>query len=93
MNMTTEKANLAREKKLRGREAILAILSRAAEDTRFMAQLADNPTEALSLYYTLTPEEMAALISGDIKRIEGWIGKLDKKHAAWLWNRLSQEKW
>lgn len=93
MNMTAEKANLAREKKLRGREAILAILSRAAEDTRFMAQLADNPTEALSLYYTLTPEEMAALISGDIKRIEGWIGKLDKKHAAWLWNRLSQEKW
>ncbi len=88
-----EKARLTREEKLRGREALLAVLARAAEDEKFMAQLADNPTEALSLYYTLTPEEVAALISGDIKKIESWIGKLDKRHATWLWNRLSQEKW
>lgn len=93
MNMTIEKAKLTREAKLKGREALLAVLARASEDTKFMAQLADNPTEALTLYYTLTPEEVAALVSGDIKKIEGWIGKLDKKHATWLWNRLSQEKW
>lgn len=93
MNMTIEKAKLTREAKLKGREALLAVLARASEDTKFMARLADNPTEALTLYYTLTPEEVAALVSGDIKKIEGWIGKLDKKHATWLWNRLSQEKW
>ena len=78
--------------RLKGREAIMAILARAADDSQFLAQLAENPAEALS-YYTLTQEEMAALVSGDIKKIEGWCGKLDKKQATWLWCRLSQEKW
>ena len=81
------------EEKLKGREAILAVLSRAADDSEFLARLADNPAEALTEYYTLTQEELAALASGDIKKIEGWLGKLDKRHATWLWCRLSQEKW
>jgi phosphotransferase system enzyme I (PtsI) len=37
--------------------------------------------------------ELAALASGDIKRIEEWVGKLDKRHATWLWLRLGHEKW
>jgi len=81
------------EERLKGREAILAVLARAAEDSEFLARLADNPYETLNGYYTLTPEEMAALVSGDIKKIESWLGKLDLKHATWLWCRLSQEKW
>ena len=81
------------EEKQKGRETILTVLARAAEDSEFMARLAENPGEALLEYFTLTQEEVAALISGDIKKIEGWLGKLDEKHAAWLWNRLSQEKW
>jgi predicted ATPase len=81
------------EKNLKGREAILAVLARAADDSEFLARLADNPAEALTEYYTLTQEELAALASGDIKKIEGWLGKLDKRHATWLWCRLSQEKW
>jgi hypothetical protein len=76
-----------------GREAILEILARAAEDSDFLAQLADDPEKALSEYYVLSWEERAALASGDIKKIEGWVGKLDKKLATWLWCRLSQEKW
>lgn len=82
--------------KLAGKEAILSLLAKAAEDSEFLAQLADNPTKALAKYaeyYTLTKEEVAALVSGDIKKIEGWCGKLDKKHATWLWCRLQQEKW
>ena len=81
------------EDRARGREAILEVLARAADDSQFLAQLAENPTEALSGYYTLTQEEVAALVSGDIRNIEGWVGKLDKRHATWLWCRLSQEKW
>jgi predicted ATPase len=81
------------EEKLKGREAILAVLARAADDSEFLARLSDNPTEALTEYYTLTQEELAALASGDIKKIESWLGKLDKRHATWLWCRLSQEKW
>ncbi len=91
---TTEKSKLGTcEEKLKGREAILAVLARAADDTEFLARLANNPAEALTEYYTLTQEELAALSSGDIKKIESWLGKLDKRHATWLWCRLSQEKW
>ena len=81
------------ERELRGREAILAVLARAADDTKFLAKLADNPAEALQEYYTLTGEEKAALASGDIRKIEAWVGKLDKRLATWLWCRLSQERW
>ena len=84
---------LTLEEELGGREAILAVLARAADDSEFLARLADNPTEALGEYYTLTQEELAALASGDIKKIERWVGKLDKRHATWLWCRLTQEKW
>jgi hypothetical protein len=81
------------DERVNGREAILAVLERAADDSQFLAQLADNPHEALSGYYMLTSEELAALASGDIKKIESWVGKLDQRHATWLWCRLSQEKW
>jgi len=88
-----ESEPITREEKLKGREAILAVLARAADDRQFLARLADNPGDALTEYYTLTHEELAALASGDIKKIESWVGKLDKRHATWLWCRLSQEKW
>ena len=98
MQTTMEKATVSTPvttpaERLKGKEAILAVLARAADDSEFLAQLAEHPTEALSEYYTLTQEEVAALVSGDIKKIEGWLGKLDKRHATWLWCRLSQEKW
>ena len=76
-----------------GKEAVLAVLARAADEPKFLSRLADDPHEALKEYYTLTWEEKAALASGDIKRIESWVGKLDERLATWLWCRLSQEKW
>ena len=81
------------EEMLRKKERILAVLARAADDDEFLARLANNPTDTLNEYYALTPEEVAALVSGDIKKIESWLGKLDQRHATWLWCRLSQERW
>ena len=75
------------------RHELLAVLSRAADDSEFLARLAEDPHEALNEYYTLSSEERAALASGDIQKIEAWVGKLDKKLATWLWCRLSQEKY
>ena len=76
-----------------GKEEVLAVLKRAATESEFLARLADDPHEALKEYYSLTSEERAALASGDIKKIESWVGKLDKELATWLWCRLSQEKY
>ncbi|OGO61839.1 MAG: hypothetical protein A2Z36_01885 [Chloroflexi bacterium RBG_19FT_COMBO_48_23] len=78
---------------LTGRWAVLSVLARAADEPEFMSRLADNPHEALKEYYTLTREEKAALASGDIQKIESWLGKLDKRLSTWLWHRMSQEKW
>jgi hypothetical protein len=91
--MVKESRPVSRMERLKGREAILAVLARAADDQEFLARLAQDTSEALGEYYTLTHEELAALASGDIKRIEEWVGKLDKRHATWLWLRLGQEKW
>jgi predicted molibdopterin-dependent oxidoreductase YjgC len=58
--------------------AVLAVLDRAAQDNAFFARLAQNPAEALK-EYELTPEERAAIVSGDIRKIESWVGKLDER--------------
>lgn len=76
-----------------GKDELLAVLKRAASESEFLARLAKDPHEALKEYYSLTAEERAALASGDIRKIESWVGKLDKELATWLWCRLSQEKW
>jgi len=82
-----------RKEGLTGKEALLGVLARAADEPKFLRRMADNPHEALKEYYTLTTEEKAALAGGDIKKIESWVGKLDERLATWLWCRLSQEKW
>jgi len=80
------------EYKVSAVSAILAVLDRAAQDNAFLARLAENPAEALK-EYNLTTEEKAALMSGDIRKIESWLGKLDERLKTWLVSRLSQEKW
>ena len=71
---------------------VLSVLDRAAKDNAFLAQLAENPMEALKSY-DLTKEERAALATGDIRKIESWVGKLDERLKTWLIARLAQEKW
>ena len=80
------------EYKVSAVNAVLAVLDRAAQDNAFLARLAENPAEALK-DYELTAEEKAALMSGDIRKIESWLGKLDERLRTWLMLRLSQEKW
>jgi formate dehydrogenase alpha subunit len=73
-------------------KAVLAVLDRATQDNNFLARLAENPAEALK-EYDLTPEERVAIASGDIRKIESWVGKLDERLKKWLVARLAQEKW
>jgi len=74
------------------KEAVLAVLKRAADDESFLAQLADGVAGVLE-GYDLTTEERAALASGDIVYIEASVGKLDQRLSTWLRCRLEQEKW
>ena len=75
------------------KEAVLAVLTRVAEgDQEFHGKLCYDAAEALK-EYDLTWEEHAALASGDIRKVEEWLGKLDKKTSTWLKCRLEQEYW
>ena len=77
-----------------GEEVILEVLARAADDYKFLARLADDPSEALKEYeHDLTWEQRAALACGDRPRIESWVGKLDKRLGTWCKCRSEQEKW
>jgi formate/nitrite transporter len=73
-------------------KALVSVLARARDDTKFLAKLADNPYQALKAY-NLTSEAKAALESGDIRWLESRVGTLDEPLRTWLNSRLTQEKW
>ena len=73
-------------------KALLEVLSKAKDDDCFLASLAENPAEVLK-GYDLTPQEKAALASGDIRWIESKLGALEEPLKSWLNARLAQEKW
>jgi len=91
-DLSSHTVELKKEKATSGKDAILQILGRAADDHKFLARLAENPAQALK-EYDLTSEEKVAIASGDIRKIESWVGKLDERLKKWLIARLSQEKW
>ena len=91
-DLPTKPAQIAERKASSGKEAILEVLAKAADDHKFLARLAENPVKVLQ-EYDLNSEERAALASGDLRRIESWVGKLDKRLSTWIWCRLRQEKW
>ena len=73
-------------------KALISVLARARDDTKFLTKLADNPNQALKAY-NLTSEAKAALESGDIRWLESRVGTLDEPLRTWLTSRLTQEKW
>jgi len=91
-DLSSHSIEIKKEKAPSGREAILKILALAADDHKFLARLAGDPAGVLG-EYNLTAEEKAALMSADLRRIESWVGKLDKRLGTWIWCRLQQEKW
>ena len=50
-------------------EALNQVIERASTDATFRAKLQSDPTNALA-GYDLTPDERAAVLSGDSSRIE-----------------------
>ena len=91
-DMPVEPSQIPADKVISNRETIVTILARAADDFGFLSQLAENPGQALR-DYDLNQEERATLASGDLQRIESWVGKLDKRLSTWPLCRLNQEKW
>ena len=74
------------------REAVLEVLERAAEDDEFIGSLTEHFRAAVEPY-DLCRDEYAALATGDVRWIEGHVGKMDTRLSTWLDCRLQQERW
>jgi hypothetical protein len=88
-----EITQLTVEEKQEKRKAILAALAKASEESKLFvsspAPSSRNPQD----YYTLSRDEIDALVNGDMAKIEAWVSNLDKNHASRLLNWLDKEKW
>lgn len=74
------------------RQAILDALTRATA-IKSPSSLPSREIEGeIGGYYTLTLEEMTALVNGDVEKIEGWVSTLDQHHATWLLRWLIRER-
>jgi len=74
-----------------GAAAMVAVLHRAALDDTFSAILTAAPDVALQ-GYQLNEAEKAAVISGDVKKIEALAGKLDERLKVWLETEQERKK-
>jgi formate dehydrogenase alpha subunit len=75
-----------------GKEAMLSALYRASREPGFIAKLAGDPQGALK-DYKLNDAEKAAILSGDVGKIEALTGKLNDRLRVWILSRSDQEKW
>ncbi len=84
---------LNQEETLAKKKAILTALAKASED---YVSSKDNPSN-FSIepddYFTLSHDEIDALISGDMEKIEAWVSNMDRSHATSLLRWLIKEKW
>ena len=91
MRKRRETKKLSQEETLKKRKAILAALAKASEDYLSSKGNVDTFDGESDDYYTLSRDEMEALISGDIEKIESWVSNLDRRHATWLLRWLIKE--
>ncbi len=92
MRRTKNNKGLSHAGSLKKREAILAALAKVTADNPSRNGLAGDFTDEINGYYTLSLEELAALVSGDIEKIENWVSHLDQHRATWLLRWLIKER-
>lgn len=77
---------------LEKRQAILAALAKATTDSSSLNMPVTELEDEVDGYYTLTLEELAALVNGDMEKIGSWVSNLDRRHATWLLRWLIKER-
>lgn len=91
MGRTKNNRGLNHAGSLEKRQAILAALSRVTADSSSL-NVPDSELDEIKGYYTLTLEQMTALVNGDMEKIESWVSHLDRRHATWLLRWLIKER-
>jgi hypothetical protein len=86
-----ESQKINADTRIENRNAIMAALAKAQGETFPPNISLEDPDGPGNAYYTLTKEELTALLSGNMEKIESWVGNLDRRQATWLLRRLIKE--
>jgi len=84
---------LTNEERQEKRKAILAALAKASEDSELLEGSASLSSGEHQDYYTLSHDEVEALVNGDMEKVEAWVGNMDRNHATRLLRWLIKERW
>jgi hypothetical protein len=88
-----ENKQITQEERQEKRKAILAALAKVSDDQQLLAGNAEVSALEPHDYYTMSREEMDALINGDIEKLEDWVSNMDRNHATRLLRWLIKERW
>jgi hypothetical protein len=88
-----ETQKLTSEERQEKRKAILAALAKASGDGELSGTDTVLSPDKPQDYYTLSRDEMDALVNGDMSKIEAWVANLDKTHASRLLRWFIRERW
>jgi hypothetical protein len=73
------------------RHVLLVALTKAHGEVNSSNESSEELDNESDSYYTLTKEEIEALVKGNMEKIESWVSHLDRYHATWLLRWLIKE--
>ena len=88
-----ETKKLSHEEALEKKKAILTALTKASEEHISFKESHESFDGDSNDYYTLSHDEIEALVNGDMEKIEGWVSNMDRNHATRLLRWLIKERW
>jgi len=88
-----ENKKISQEERLEKKKAILTALAKASEDIVLLQETVSITDSEPQGYYTLSRDEMSALVYGDMEKIETWVSNMDRNHATRLLRWLIKERW
>jgi hypothetical protein len=88
-----ENKKISQEERLEKKKAILTALAKASEDSVLLEETVSITDSEPQGYYTLSHDEMSALVYGDMEKIETWVSNMDRNHATRLLRWLIKERW
>lgn len=93
MPRRNENKKISQEERLEKKKAILTALAKASKDSVLLEETVNITDSDPQAYYTLSHDEMSALVYGDMEKIETWVSNMDRNHATRLLRWLIKERW
>jgi len=88
-----ENKQINQEERQEKKQAILSALIKVSDDHQLLEGNPDVSTLEPHDYYTLSRDEMDALIYGDMEKLGSWVSNMDRNHATRLLRWLIKERW